>query len=90
MGSEVSRVQSNGENVKKHSSNGNDVSKKMSRRMSMGTAPIKIPDQQNTPSIRVGGSTGMLTVNDNGGKIIIKTLDSHRGRVRHKYPKLEN
>lgn len=65
MGSEVSRAQSNEENTKKHSS-GNDAAKKMSRRMSMGTAPVRTPDQQNTPSIRVGGSTGMLTVDDNG------------------------
>nr|CAD2160673.1 unnamed protein product [Meloidogyne enterolobii] len=37
----------------------------MSRRMSMGTTPIKMSEQQTTPSIRVGGSTGMLTVHDN-------------------------
>ncbi|CAK5123940.1 unnamed protein product [Meloidogyne enterolobii] len=66
MGSEVSRVQSNGENTKKLSSSGGNVAtKKMSRRMSMGTTPIKMSDQQTTPSIRVGGSTGMLTVHDN-------------------------
>ncbi|KAL7077380.1 hypothetical protein ACQ4LE_003486 [Meloidogyne hapla] len=66
MGSEVSRAQPNGENTKKHSSSsGNEAMKKMSRRMSMGTAPIKMSDQHNTPSIRVGGSTGMLTVSDN-------------------------
>uniref|UniRef100_A0A915NWR2 Uncharacterized protein n=1 Tax=Meloidogyne floridensis TaxID=298350 RepID=A0A915NWR2_9BILA len=66
MGSEVSRVQSNGENTKKLSSSGGNVAtKKMSRRMSMGTTPIKMSEQQTTPSIRVGGSTGMLTVHDN-------------------------